>query len=183
MPLQGIRDHHPELWEAHRDHVAVLHYTDAKPWQPGHPGKRGAPRQARGASQPLPRNLLGGSRSGQGEGLGRSQSGTKGAVRRHPMAVRRQTPALVPCAVPPSRLQSMSGTETWLPSGGLCTSGGFRRLHARRRHCCRRFDREFGLQLPASRQLARLLERHAAGYSRSWGFQVCAAGWSMNARQ
>ncbi len=34
---KGMRRHHPHLWQQHWDAVAVLHYTDAKPWQEGQP--------------------------------------------------------------------------------------------------------------------------------------------------
>lgn len=33
---KGIRRHHPQLWRQHWHAVAVVHYTDAKPWQEGH---------------------------------------------------------------------------------------------------------------------------------------------------
>jgi lipopolysaccharide biosynthesis glycosyltransferase len=34
---KGIKRHHPQLWAASWDQVAVVHYTDAKPWHPEHP--------------------------------------------------------------------------------------------------------------------------------------------------
>ncbi|KAL4442954.1 hypothetical protein ABPG77_008445 [Micractinium sp. CCAP 211/92] len=34
---KGIKQHHPKLWKEHWHEVAILHYTDAKPWQRDHP--------------------------------------------------------------------------------------------------------------------------------------------------
>ncbi|KAL4457680.1 hypothetical protein ABPG75_012545 [Micractinium tetrahymenae] len=34
---KGIKHHHPQLWQERWDEVAILHYTDAKPWQREHP--------------------------------------------------------------------------------------------------------------------------------------------------
>ncbi|PRW56181.1 glycosyl transferase [Chlorella sorokiniana] len=34
---RGIRGHHPQLWDALWPQVSIIHYTDGKPWQEGHP--------------------------------------------------------------------------------------------------------------------------------------------------
>lgn len=36
---RGIRRHHPQLWSALWPQVSIIHFTDGKPWQQGHPGR------------------------------------------------------------------------------------------------------------------------------------------------
>lgn len=133
---KGMRRHHPGLWRRHWGDVAVLHYTDAKPWQRDHPG----------ASVALAFALV--------------QLSLPG---RHPTLLLLLLPSARGCPgtphlqLPATLVQSTSRTPTWWSSGGGCLRGGCSRAPQRRgrRRCrCRPHHSSSstcGRQLPASR--------------------------------
>lgn len=126
---KGIRRHHPRLWEAHWGEAAVLHITDAKPWQAEHPGA--VPSTAAWLAACLAAWLPG---WGLGEGRGLLPSCEPLYLPPHPLPPSKQTTSATPTSWTCGGRLMRVGCSRWArpPCRSRCRPERGRQLQCRR---------------------------------------------------